>query len=66
MLHQTSQKIFSVSELTRSIKAMMEGRFSFISVAGEISGLRRPASGHMYFTLKDDQAQIKAVLFKMQ
>jgi exodeoxyribonuclease VII large subunit len=66
MLLQTSQKIFSVSELTRSVKAMLEGRFSFISVAGEISGLRRPASGHMYFTLKDDQAQIKAVLFKVQ
>jgi exodeoxyribonuclease VII large subunit len=66
MFPQTSQKIFSVSELTRSIKSMLEGRFSFISVAGEISGLRRPASGHMYFTLKDDQAQIKAVLFKMQ
>ncbi|CAK8712185.1 Exodeoxyribonuclease 7 large subunit [Candidatus Electrothrix laxa] len=65
-LHTTQQKIFSVSELTRSIKGMLEGRFSFISVAGEISGLRRPGSGHMYFTLKDDQAQIKAVLFKMQ
>ncbi|MCI5191832.1 MAG: exodeoxyribonuclease VII large subunit [Candidatus Electrothrix sp. AU1_5] len=66
MFPQTSQKIFSVSELTRSIQAMLEGRFAFISVAGEISGLRRPASGHTYFTLKDDQAQIKAVLFKMQ
>ena len=65
-LHTTQQKIFSVSELTRSIKAMLEGRFAFISVAGEISGLRQPGSGHIYFTLKDDQAQIKAVLFKMQ
>ncbi|WP_339138631.1 MAG: exodeoxyribonuclease VII large subunit [Candidatus Electrothrix sp. GW3-4] len=62
----SQQKIFSVSELTRSIKAMLEGRFAFISVAGEISGLRRPGSGHIYFTLKDEQAQIKAVLFKMQ
>ena len=67
MLPQTTQqKVFSVSELTRSIKGMLEGRFAFISVAGEISGLRRPGSGHLYFTLKDDQAQIKAVLFKMQ
>ncbi|XCN71735.1 MAG: exodeoxyribonuclease VII large subunit [Candidatus Electrothrix aestuarii] len=62
----SQQKIFSVSELTRSIKSMLEGRFAFISVVGEISGLRQPGSGHMYFTLKDDQAQIKAVLFKMQ
>ena len=66
MLQTTQQKIFTVSELTRSIKSMLEGRFSFISVAGEISGLRQPASGHIYFTLKDGQSQIKAVLFKMQ
>ncbi len=59
-------KIFSVSQLTRSLKSMLEGRFSFISVVGEISGLRRPGSGHIYFTLKDDQAQIKTVLFKIQ
>lgn len=65
-LHTDTKKIFSVSELTRSVKSMLEGRFSFISVVGEISGLRHPASGHMYFTLKDDQSQIKTVLFKMQ
>jgi exodeoxyribonuclease VII large subunit len=59
-------KTYSVSELTTSIKSLLEGRFPFISVAGEISNLRRPASGHMYFTLKDDRAQIKTVLFKMQ
>ena len=61
-----NQKIFSVSELTSSIKNMLEGRFPFISVAGEISNLRKPHSGHLYFTLKDDRAQVKAVLFKMQ
>jgi exodeoxyribonuclease VII large subunit len=61
-----SQKIFSVSELTAAIKSMLEGRFPFINVVGEISNLRRPASGHLYFTLKDSRAQVKAVLFKMQ
>ena len=61
-----NQKIFNVSELTNSIKHILEGRFPFISVAGEISNLRKPHSGHLYFTLKDDRAQIKAVLFKMQ
>jgi len=65
-LHTDRKKIYRVSELTRSVKAMLEGRFSCISVAGEISGLRRPASGHMYFTLKDDQARIKTVLFRTQ
>ena len=61
-----NQKIFSVSELTGTIKRMLEGRFPFVHVAGEISNLRQPGSGHLYFTLKDDRAQIKAVLFKMQ
>ncbi len=60
------QKIYNVSELTAAIKSILEGRFPFISVTGEISNLRRPASGHLYFTLKDDNAQIKTVLFKMQ
>lgn len=61
-----NQKIFSVSELTTAIKSLLEGRFPFIDVIGEISNLRQPASGHLYFTLKDDRAQIKTVLFKMQ
>jgi len=59
-------KIFSVSELTASIRGLLESQFPFVSVAGEISNLRRPHSGHIYFTLKDDRARIKAVLFKMQ
>jgi exodeoxyribonuclease VII large subunit len=59
-------KIFTVSEINGSIRGILESQFPFISVAGEISNLRQPFSGHMYFTLKDDQAQIKAVLFKMQ
>ena len=62
----SNQKIYSVAELTSAVKRMLEGRFPFINVAGEISNLRRPASGHIYFTLKDDRAQVKAVLFKMQ
>ncbi len=62
----TTQKIFSVSELTSAIRNMLEQRYRFISVAGEITNLRRPGSGHCYFTLKDDRAQIKAVLFGMQ
>jgi exodeoxyribonuclease VII large subunit len=60
------KKIYSVSELNRSIRTLLENRFSFISVSGEVSNLRKPFSGHLYFTLKDDRGQIKAVLFKMQ
>lgn len=58
--------VYSVSELNSAIRNLLEQRFTFISVAGEVSNLRRPYSGHLYFTLKDDQGQLKAVLFKMQ
>ncbi len=60
------QHIFTVSELNTRIRSLLEQRFSWLSVSGEISNLRRPYSGHLYFTLKDDRAQLKAVLFKMQ
>lgn len=60
------RRILTVSELNNAIRNLLEGRFPFVSVAGEISNLHRPHSGHFYFTLKDAGAQIKAVLFKMQ
>ncbi|VAW38358.1 Exodeoxyribonuclease VII large subunit [hydrothermal vent metagenome] len=56
----------SVTEITRSIKGILEHGFAFVAVNGEVSNLRRPYSGHLYFTLKDDNAQLKAVLFKSQ
>ena len=61
-----SQHIFTVSEVNAGIRSLLEQRFSWLSVSGEISNLRRPYSGHLYFTLKDDHAQLRAVLFKMQ
>jgi len=61
-----SRRILTVAELNGSIRTLLENRFPFISVAGEISNLHRPYSGHLYFTLKDANAQIKAVLFKTQ
>lgn len=60
------RRIHTVSELNSAIRSLVEGRFPFVSVAGEISNLHRPHSGHLYFTLKDAGARIKAVLFKMQ
>jgi exodeoxyribonuclease VII large subunit len=66
MLTTHSVKIQSVSELTRSIRGLLETEFPFVSVSGEISNLRRPQSGHYYFTLKDRDAQLRAVLFKQQ
>ncbi len=58
--------IQTVSEITSSIKGILEHGFPFIAVSGEVSNLRRPYSGHLYFTLKDSHAQLKAVLFKNQ
>ncbi len=61
-----SSRIQTVTEITRSIKVLLENGFAFVSVCGEVSNLKKPYSGHLYFTLKDHDAQIKAVLFKLQ
>lgn len=66
MHSMTNDQIQTVSELTQSIRGVLEASFPFVTVAGEISNLRCPYSGHLYFTLKDASAQIKAVLFKPQ
>ncbi len=58
--------ILTVSELTQEIKDIIESKFPDIWVEGEISNLKIPPSGHIYFTLKDDFSQLRAVLFKMQ
>src|SRR4030066_820404 len=58
--------ILTVSELTQEIKDILEDKFPDVWVEGEISNLRIPPSGHIYFTLKDDLRQIRAVLFKRQ
>jgi len=58
--------ILTVSQISRCIRNLLEGEFSFVRVSGEVSNLSRPHSGHSYFTLKDEGAQIRAVLFKNQ
>ncbi|HSB05918.1 MAG TPA: exodeoxyribonuclease VII large subunit [Thermodesulfobacteriota bacterium] len=58
--------ILTVTELTQEIKDLLEERFLEVWVEGEISNLRIPPSGHLYFTLKDDFSQIRAVFFRMQ
>ncbi|HUR54778.1 MAG TPA: exodeoxyribonuclease VII large subunit [Gemmataceae bacterium] len=54
----------SVSQLTTQLKGLLEGRFPGVWVAGEVSNFTLASSGHMYLTLKDARAQIKAVLFR--
>ena len=57
-------QVFSVAQITSYIKEILEGAFSTITVEGEISNWRPSTSGHVYFTLKDNTAQLKAVMFK--
>ena len=59
-------RVYSVSELTRELKAILEGRFPSVLVKGEVSNLRAPSSGHLYFTLKDADACLDAVLFRTE
>ncbi len=66
MLDLSPPRILTVTELTRSIRGILETEFPFVTVNGEISNLRKPYSGHLYFTLKDEDSQLKAVLFKQQ
>ena len=56
--------ILTVSELTSLIKSTLEGSFPDVWVEGEIYNLRIPSSGHVYFTIKDNSSQIRAVIFR--
>lgn len=59
-------KIYSVTELTSEIKKLIEDKYPFIWIYGELSNISAPFSGHVYFTLKDESARINAVIFKGQ
>ena len=59
-----NNNIFSVSALNRSVSNLLEQEFGWIWVEGEISNLAQPASGHIYFSLKDSSAQVSCAMFK--
>lgn len=58
------RKIYSVSELSSEIRDMLERRFIDVWVEGELSNCKTSTAGHLYFTLKDDRAQLPAVCFR--
>ncbi|MCH6568835.1 MAG: exodeoxyribonuclease VII large subunit [Acidobacteria bacterium] len=60
------RKILSVSQIVNDVKVQLETQFQDIWVRGEISNFKTPSSGHSYFTLKDSDAQVRAVCFRMQ
>jgi len=62
----TESRPVSVGELTQRIKGVLEPAFQEVWIAGEISNFKHHTSGHMYFTLKDADAQIRSVMFRFQ
>src|SRR3954466_690942 len=63
-LFQQTSKVFTVSELTRNIRGTLETKFAAVWVQGEISNYKSHPSGHQYFTLKDQRAQISCVIWR--
>ena len=59
-------KIYTVSALNEEIKERLESSFEFVWVEGEISNFRIPSSGHYYMVLKDEKAQVRAIMFRPQ
>ncbi len=64
IVRMTDRRIYTPTELNREAKIHLEAAFSRIWLEGEVSNLSRPASGHLYFSLKDDRAQIRCALFR--
>jgi exodeoxyribonuclease VII large subunit len=58
------EKVWTVSQLTRQIRQVLEGSLGALAVEGEVSNFRAAASGHLYFNLKDRDAQIRCVMFR--
>lgn len=60
----TESPVLTVTQLNRHVKGYLENEIGIIHVEGEISNFTKPSSGHIYFTLKDSEAQIRCVFFK--
>ena len=60
----SEREVLTPSALTRSVRDLLEDSFPLIWVDGELSNFSRPASGHLYFTLKDAGAQVRCAMFK--
>jgi exodeoxyribonuclease VII large subunit len=59
-----SRDVYTVTRLNREVRAVLEGSFPTLWVQGEISNLARPASGHLYFSLKDSHSQVRCAMFR--
>ena len=63
-MNTLAREVLSVARLTRAVRMLLEGHFGAVWVEGEISNLARPSSGHLYFSLKDEAAQIRCAMFR--
>ena len=61
-----NRDILSVRRLNAELRAVIEGSFPLLWVEGEISNLATPRSGHLYFSLKDERAQVRCAMFRSQ
>lgn len=61
---QSTNEIYTVSRLNLEARSLLESRFPLLWVEGELSNVSRPSSGHLYFTLKDQHAQIRGAMFR--
>lgn len=59
-----ARDIWTISRLNREVRAVLEGSFPLLWIRGELSNLSQPASGHLYFTLKDEAAQVRCAMFR--
>ncbi len=64
LFEKEQSKVYRVSEITKIIKTTLEDEIGVVVIEGEISNFRSPASGHWYFTLKDESSEIRAVMFR--
>lgn len=66
LLTEPIREVYTVSDLNREARELLEQNFPLVWVEGEISNLARPSSGHIYFSLKDEAAQVRCAMFKMR
>jgi exodeoxyribonuclease VII large subunit len=63
---RTGRDVYSVARLNREVRGLLEARLPSLWIEGELSNFSRPASGHWYFTLKDEAAQVRCVMFRQR
>lgn len=64
MQNKAANKVYTISQLNSAVRLLLEDNFPLVWVEGEISNFSQPTSGHMYFTLKDQAAQIRCAMFR--